>query len=133
MERKVGMKKGLKEKQMEVEVDKYKTMLELKQNDNGDEKEILETEIGKLRDENQRMSGETKNLKDEVIAIREHLDSKDRDLDNLNEKFHDLRRQKDEYMAKSSENKRQNIRKDHIIVEDTGKSATCSSNDCVIF
>jgi len=42
MERKVDMKKGLKEKQMEVEVDKYRTMLELKQSDTG-ERDRIET------------------------------------------------------------------------------------------
>lgn len=34
MERKIEMKKGLKEKQMAVEIEKYKEMLELKQVDN---------------------------------------------------------------------------------------------------
>ena len=33
MERKIDIKKGLKEKQMAVEIDKYKDMLELKGND----------------------------------------------------------------------------------------------------
>ena len=122
------MKKGLKEKQMEVEIDKYKTMLELKQNDNG-EKDKLEGEILRLREENSKMSLSNKNLQEEVIAIREHLDSKDRDIDQLNEKFHELRRQKDEFSTKNTDGRRQNIRKDHIIMEDTGKSATCSSND----
>ena len=48
------MKKGLKDKQMEIELEKYKTMLDLKQNDNS-EKIQLETEIGKLRSENHQV------------------------------------------------------------------------------
>lgn len=71
-------------------------------------------------------------MKEEVTACRDLLDSKDEEIDILNEKFNNLRRQRDE-LGTSSANAKQNIRKDHIIVEDTGKSATCSSNDCVIF
>jgi hypothetical protein len=63
------------------------------------------------------------------------LDAKDEEIDLLNEKFNNLRRQRDELGAGNpNSGAKQNInRKDHIVVEETGKSATCSSNDCVIF
>lgn len=132
IERKVDMKKGLKEKQLEVELDKYKTMLELKESDTG-EQDKLHREIEVLREEKQQYSKKEQDLREEVIAWRELLDSKDEDLDILKEKYNHLKRQRDEVGAASA-NPRQNInRKDHIIVEETGKSATCSSNDCVIF
>jgi len=132
MERKVDMKKGLKEKQMEVEVDKYRTMLELKQSDTG-ERDRIETELNGLREENRQINRREKDLKDEVIACRELLDSKDEEIDILNEKLNNMRRQRDELTPTHNEMKRQNIRKDHIIIEDTGNSATCSSKDCIIF
>jgi hypothetical protein len=46
----------------------------------------------------------------------------------LSEKFNNLRRQRDE-LASVNPREKQNIRKDHIIVEEKGKSATCSSSD----
>lgn len=132
IERKVDMKKGLKEKQLEVELDKYKTMLELKETDNSEQVK-LQKENEQLRNQLQQNSKKEQDLREEVIAWRELLDSKDEDLDILKEKYNHLKRQRDE-MGAASANPRQNInRKDHIIVEETGKSATCSSNDCVIF
>lgn len=110
MERKIDIKKGLKEKQLVVEVDKYKSIIDLKDKDDGNAKQEL------------------KNLQEELIACRELLDAKDEELDLLNEKFNNLRRQRDE-LSSVNPNAKQNIRKDHIIVEETGKSATCSSND----
>lgn len=131
MERKVEMKKGLKEKQMSVELDKLKTMLELKETDNS-QVQKLEAELSGLRGEKMQVAKKEQDLKEEVIAWRELLDSKDEEIDILNEKFNNLRRQRDE-LSQPTSNAKQNIRKDHIIIEDTGKSATCSSNDCVIF
>lgn len=117
---------------MAVEIDKYKTMLELKENDTGD-KTKLENELGKLREEKVAFSKREQDLKEEVIACRELLDAKDEEIDLLNEKFNNLRRQRDELNAVNP-NAKQNInRKDHIVVEESGKSATCSSSDCVIF
>lgn len=132
MERKVEMKKVLKEKQMAVEIDKYKTMLELKETDNSQVAK-LESELNNLRNDKVQVAKREQDLKEEVIAWRELLDSKDEEIDILNEKFNNLRRQRDELSSQPNPNAKQNIRKDHILIEDTGKSATCSSNDCVIF
>jgi hypothetical protein len=55
MERKIGMKKELKEKQLEMEVEKFKSMLELKETDNGD-KDHLEEQINKLQKEKTTLS-----------------------------------------------------------------------------
>jgi hypothetical protein len=52
---------------MAVEIDKYKTMLELKDNDNGD-KAKLENELGKLREEKLTYAKREQDLKEEVIA-----------------------------------------------------------------
>lgn len=124
MERKIDIKKGLKEKQLAVEVDKYKSIIDLKDKDDGNFKE----ELNRLREEKINFTKNEQNLKEELIACRELLDAKDEELDLLNEKFNNLRRQRDE-LSSVNPNAKQNIRKDHIIVEETGKSATCSSND----
>ena len=92
----------------------------------------IDDEVAKLREEKVLFTKREQDLKEEVTACRELLDSKDEELDVLNEKFNHLRRQRDE-VSSANQNAKQNIRKDHILVEDTGKSATCSSNDCVIF
>ncbi len=96
IERKVNMKSGLKEKQMEVEIDKYKTMMELKST-NPKEIEGLQSEIHFLREETRKYQKREKELKDEVIACRELLDSKDEEIDTLNEKVSNMRRQRDKF------------------------------------
>jgi hypothetical protein len=55
MERKIGMKKELREKQLEMEVDKFKSMLEMKETDHS-EKENMENKINKLQQENSQLS-----------------------------------------------------------------------------
>jgi hypothetical protein len=67
MERKVEMKKGLKEKQMSVELDKLKTMLELKETDNS-QVQKLEAELSGLRGEKMQVAKKEQDLKEEVIA-----------------------------------------------------------------
>ena len=67
MERKVEMKKGIKEKQMAVEIDKYKTMLELKETDNSQVAK-LESELNNLRNEKMQVAKKEQDLKEEVIA-----------------------------------------------------------------
>ena len=90
------MKSGLKEKQMEVEIDKYKTMMELKST-NPKEIEGLQSEIHFMREETRKYQKREKELKDEVIACRELLDSKDEEIDTLNEKVSNMRRQRDKF------------------------------------
>lgn len=67
MERKVEMKKGLKEKQMAVEIDKYKTMLELKETDNSQVAK-LESELNNLRNDKMQAAKAEQILKEDVIA-----------------------------------------------------------------
>jgi hypothetical protein len=67
MERKIEMKKGLKEKQMSVELDKLKTMLELKETDNSQVLK-LEAELSSLRNEKMQVAKKEQDLKEEVIA-----------------------------------------------------------------
>jgi hypothetical protein len=67
MERKIEMKKGLKEKQMSVELDKLKTMLELKETDNSQVLK-LEAELSSLRSEKMQVAKKEQDLKEEVIA-----------------------------------------------------------------
>jgi hypothetical protein len=67
MERKIEMKKGLKEKQMSVELDKLKTMLELKETDNS-QVQKLESELSSLRSEKMQVAKKEQDLKEEVIA-----------------------------------------------------------------
>jgi hypothetical protein len=67
MERKIEMKKGLKEKQMSVELDKLKTMLELKETDNS-QVQKLEAELSGLRGEKMQVAKKEQDLKEEVIA-----------------------------------------------------------------
>lgn len=54
------MKKGLKEKQLSVEVDKLKTLVELKSGDDEEKK--------KLREEQSLLHKKEKDLKEEVMA-----------------------------------------------------------------
>ena len=65
--RKLDMKSGLKEKQLEMEVNKLQTMLELKENDTGDRNK-LEKEIQSLQEEKGKYLQREQELKEEVIA-----------------------------------------------------------------
>lgn len=131
MIRKLDMKKDLKEKEMEVELNKLNTMVEINKSGN-EEKEKLIKELNQVKQEKNELTKREKDLKDEVVAWRELLDTKDEEIEQLNEKLSIMKTQKKESQAVGSAPK-QNIRKDQIVIEETGKSATCSSSDCVIF
>ena len=125
------MKKGLKEKHMEVELNRLNTMLELKKGDT-EEREKTEKELHRYKEERIAFSKRQQDLTEEVIAWRELLEAKDEEIEILNQKLNNLKRQKEDINSLSSM-QRNNLKKDAISVEGGGKSATCSSNDWVIF
>lgn len=133
MMRKLDMKKDLKEKQLEVELNKLNSIIDMNKG-SAEEKDKLSKELLQVKQEKSELSKREKDLKDEVVAWRELLDSKDEEIEQLNEKLSNLKKQKEEVQAHAlGSAPKQNIRKDQIVIEDSGKSATCSSSDCVIF
>ena len=107
-------------------------MLELKKGES-EEREKTERELTRLREEKIISSKREQDLKEEVIAWRELLDTKDEEIEILTEKLNNMKRQKEDINSLGSA-PRQNIKnKDGILVEEKGNSATCSSNDWAIF
>lgn len=65
--RKIDMKKGLKEKHMEVELNRLNSMLELKKGDT-EEREKVEKELHRYKEERIAFSKRQQDLTEEVIA-----------------------------------------------------------------
>ena len=92
----------------------------------------LHDQVDDLEKEKVGYAQKEQELKREVVAWRELLTTKDEEIKIIDHKYESLKRQRPA-LQQSNPGNNKSMRKDNIVLEENGKSATCSSNDCVIF